>query len=515
MRRYVGRIGSLLILVTFLASCTFDARDPDEQDLSSLLAVNRGFSTFITLIAEDEDVTNREATSRTISSGVADTGSANDLESIVGNKSPQQVFTEYAEPGEVAEIPDSFSNNNHAYIENFYGDDALEARFSLEEYEPNDDYFLVKLWIYDRSNLYLEYEYEEYLVAGNSWTFYDGSLNENKMITSRSYYYDGSYVDKEILDSNLLSPADPLLVYEIEMPEISQANLGAYTFSILDGWADFPSIETAYDMDEPGLTLADGDFFLKTKGDGRVSQDDDRLYDFENITYYSESQDQERRFSVSFVLQPEKRSSNHLKSVVRSSSLYDESSLISRQIRSVTAHTYRNNAPWQYDTQEIEIEAVSSGNDTKMTYSQVDKTFSNSLNSTPWMHTVMELEEQNAAGGSKRYSGTYQVLWTSWIDNWTVKYEDGVFSMKQKKGSNRNLFGDELFISIDQLSPGGLLSFPLSGGGRFTGTYRSGAFIGQYTPRGGSPYEVTVNSGYVQIGDRYWSNGVYYDQIGE
>ncbi len=516
----IRRTVSIIIMsVLLITSCTFDIRDPDDQDLSTLLTLNRGISSFMSILASDSDLDSEErsSSSRAINPGADDVeGTSQDIYDYLHDAegtllTPKQVFEEYKTGDEIAEVPDSASSPDRHFLENFYGDTSMEAYFSLTPASdpPSDDkdYYVVNLYIYDRSSLYLEYEYESYLVAEDSWRNLDEDGDYPGYLAMRSVYYDGSYLDRTLEDHGPDSSGDP--VYDIAVPEITDGNLDSYTFAITTAWFKDPELtDSDTVINDPDITQSDGNYYSKTYGSGKVQQEDHRLHDYEVISYYAEYDDQDRRTGVSYILQPDEwGGGNYLRTVTRSSSTYADNQLTSRTIRSVTSHSYKGNTPWQTDTQEITIGTTS---DLLLTYSQVDKIFSgSSVSGTPWHHSQMTLTEEESTGVTKRYTGTYQVFWRNWIENYSVEYEDGEFTLRRLSGSSRrSLFGDTYTISFEDLRDNRSFSILLPGGGKFSGRYIGGAFVGTYTPKGGSPQDITVRGGSIILdGNLYHLNG--------
>lgn len=514
----------IMMSILLITSCTFDIRDPDDQDLSTLLTLNRGVSSFMSILASDSDLDSEERSS----SSRAINSSAEDIEETLQDiydylhdddaertlLTPKQVFEKYKTGDEIAEVPDSASSPDRHFLENFYGDTSMEAYFSLTPASapPSDDkdYYVVNLYIYDRSSLYLDYEYESYLVAEDSWSNLDEDGDYPGYLAMRSVYYDGSYLDKTLEDHGPDSSGDP--VYNIEVPEITDGNLDSYTFAITTSWSKDPELtDSDTVIDDPAVTQGNGNYYSKTYGSGKVQQEDHRLHDYEVISYYAEYDDKDKRTGVSYTLQPDEwGGGNYLRTVTRSSSTYADGQLISREIKSVTSHSYKGSNPWQTDTQEIAIGTTGSTEDLLLTYSQVDKIFSgSSVSGTPWHHSQMTLTEEESAGVTKRYTGTYQVFWSNWIENYSVEYEDGEFTLRRLSGSSRrSLFGDTYRISLEDLRGNGSFSIQLPGGGEFSGRYIGGAFVGTYTAKGGSPQDITIRGGSIILdGNPYHLNG--------
>ena len=467
-----------VMMILLITSCTFQEVDFEEQDLSFLLAVNKGLTMVATNIAVDADITT-DRSSRTINLSDNDYESDSDTYDVLGTMTPAEVYDEYlnSQTG-YAEVPDKESDNNRKYIEYFYDDEALEGYFRLKENVTYPDYYTVELYIYDRSNLYLDYEYEEYLVGKDDATWaYLSAPATSGLIKLETHNYDGSVVERDIIESGGAGN-----VYDIAVPAITSAN---YTFDYADDWVSAPDPKLAAADISPSRDLA-GDYYVKTYGTGSG---------FEVISYYAETNDKDNRNAVTYILQPEDGNGNYVSTVTRSASVYDADGLSSRTIKSLQATTWGNSDPDTLDTQEITIEPQDT-DDKLLHYYQVDKTYSGSLDTEPTYYTIMDIEEQN----EKKYSGTYQVLWPDVIDNYTVKYEAGEFTMKQKKSTKRSIY-DELTVNLQSLEGDGAITIALPGGGWFDGTFVGGVMSGSYTSGAGVEQAIIVRSGYILLGE--------------
>ncbi len=505
--RIIRPMAILLLSAGLFSSCSFGVGTGSDQDLNTLLALNTGVNAFINLVATEEDTEDTAVSSRTINVG-EDTGDADDIYSILagGTKIPRAIYTEYkASTENKAYIPQKQSPTSNQLISNFYGDPDKEAYFTMVPATVGgQDAYQIDLWVYDRSNLYHEYEFESYYVDAEDtgWNVLN-STDPAKgfgFLALESHYYDGSVLSKEVRAIGYEGE-----VYDIAIPELTQEHIESYTFDITSAWDQTPTLDHAEtELQEPELSLAGGSYYVQTHGTGVVPSSGSNPYDYEVMNYYAESDDQNTRMGLSYLLQQSDASDHYYRTVTRSRAEYDDGTLGSRLIRSVTAHSYLGDPPWHYYVQEITIDPVTQGNATVMRYVQEDKSYSNTLESTPFRHTRFDLEEQNAGGNTKRYTGTFQIFYTSWIENFSVRYEEGEFNLKQKKGSSRALIGDEFSIAMKDLHEGSSFSLRLPGGGAFTGSYAGGAFIGVYTAKGSAPQEIEIQSGMVLLDGEHW-----------
>jgi hypothetical protein len=507
MRRAIIPVSILLLSAALLSSCSFGVGTGSDQDLNTLVALNTGVNSFINLIATEEDTEAAAVSTRTINVG-EDTGDDDDIYSILagGTKAPQEIYTEYKASNEnKAYIPQEQNSTSNQLISNFYGDPDKEAYFTMVPATVDgQDAYQIDLWVYDRSNLYHEYEFESYYVGRSDtrWAVINGTEPSEGFgfRALESHYYDGSVLSKEVRAMGYAGD-----VYDIAIPELTQSNLARYTFEITSEWDQTPALDhDETEMKEPELSQTGGSFYLQTHGTGVFPSSASSPYDYEVMNYYAESDDQNTRMGLSYLLQQSNASDHYYRTVTRSRAEYDDTTLESRLIRSVTVHSYKGDDPWHYYVQEITIDPVTQGNATVMRYVQEDKSYSYTLASTPYRHTRFDLEEQNSGGGTKRYAGTFQIFYTSWIENYSVRYDEGVFTLKQKKGSSRALIGDEFSIAMRDLHDGSSFSLMLPGGGSFTGRYAGGAFIGVYTAKGSAPQDIVIQSGAITLDGEPW-----------
>ncbi len=513
-----------LLLVSMLTSCEYYSSSGTDRDLETLTVLNANLTSVMTLLASDLDIENRslnlslseepqieEDQARSLNPSAGDIPSiSTDVYDYLHDDSgtiltPAQVYTLY-ESGNSAYVPGK--PNKKVLITNFYGDEGLEAYFKMTKKGTTEYY--IELFIYDHSNLYLKYEYEKYLVKADdtSWAFYEENGVDKGFISLESVYYDKSYVEKEVLDASYTyaDSADAQTVYTITTPAITAANENLYTYTITDHWDNSAvTLENdATDLDPPARTRTGGDYFVQTYGTGNVTQDNNGFGDFQVKTYYAEYNNQNNRDAVSYILQPimtkkgKTQSDNWFRTVVRSQAVYADNSLQSKNINSLKVSSWRNDNPYQYETQEIVI-GLKNTSSNLLTYSQVDKIYSNSLSANPWKHTIMELDEINATGTNVKYSGTYRVIYTGGSsDNYSVSYKNGVLKMSYT-GWTRGFFGPDISLDLSQIQEDGSFSINLPAGGLFTGQYDSGVLVGYFTERGSTPKEIRIFSGSVYL----------------
>lgn len=507
------RIPAVILLFTILfiftsCSITFDNEPADEQDLSSLVTFNRSVASFVSMLAPDSEVTGERASARTINIGL-DTDSSVDMFSILddgdnGSKSPLEIYNEtlYRPSGSIARIP---SASGDQLIENFYNDESLEAYFTLSPTE-SDDYLEVELYVYDRSSLYLDYEYENYLVQKDDtgWNYYrDTTGTVEGFIELSSHYYDGTVLQKDTDPAQIIFPDWSVFdnnVYDISFPEISQANLEDYTFDFLAKDPTFTD-DSSVSYDEPARDQDSGDFYLRTLGtmeDNRISRT------YEVLNYYAEYDSQDVRNGLSYIIKPlsfavgNDRSSSsradvgnsrdYIRTVVRSHALYDGNSLDTRSIRSLTEF---NNS---FESQEMTIEHDDDG---LVVFSQENREYKDDDLNTVKVLGIYEMQESaSSTAANKKYTGSYAETKNKKTTNYTVVYDDGELTLTRSKNS-RGFIGQEFSVDLDDLQAGETFEVKLSGGGLFSGYLSSGAFIGSYTPLGGATQDIVVDSGMI------------------
>lgn len=507
------RLGTAVLLLSLLAiftscSITFDNEPADEQDLSSLVTFNRSVSSFVSMLAADTDATGDRASARTVNIGL-DTESSVDMFSILddgagGSKSPLEIYddTQYRPSGSIARVP---STSDDQLIENFYNDEALEAYFTLSP-TSDDDYLEVDLYVYDRSSLYLEYEYENYLVRKDdtAWNYYRDTSGTIGFIELSSHYYDGTVLQKDTDPDGIIFPDWSVFdnqVYDISFPEISQTNLEDYSFDFLSNDPTFTD-PGSVSYTEPARTQGDGDFYLMTLGsmeDARISRT------YEVLNYYAEYDSQDIRNGLSFIIKPLSfavgnddrsldsradvgNSRDYIRTVVRSHAIYDGNSLDSRSIRSLTEF---NNS---FESQEITIEHDA---DDLVVFSQENREYDGDDLGSVKVLGVYEMQESTSStAANRKYTGSYAETKNGKTTDYNVLYEDGDLTLTRAKKS-RGYIGQEFSVDLDDLRSGSSFELRLSGGGLFSGYLSSGAFIGTYTPLGGSPQSIMVDSGTV------------------
>ena len=128
----VRNVGILLIIAIFsFSSCSLIFNENVDADLSELAAFASGLDTAVRMIAIDADV---EVTSRTVN---ADTYTY-DGGSVIIQNSPYDTYEALNSGGtNLIDIPGS-----NKYLQNFYGNPALTAKFSMK---PVGDYYEIKL----------------------------------------------------------------------------------------------------------------------------------------------------------------------------------------------------------------------------------------------------------------------------------------------------------------------------------------------------------------------------------
>jgi len=118
-------------------------------------------------------------------------------------RTPEEVYNLSAdelvaslEGGEVKRFP------AEGYIQDYYNIGS-EAYFTMEPAIASEEHFLVKLYVFPRSDFHILYTYEEYYVRADNWTEYPTvSSTESGFIANKTFYADGSLGDKSGLIRN-------------------------------------------------------------------------------------------------------------------------------------------------------------------------------------------------------------------------------------------------------------------------------------------------------------------------
>ncbi|MCF7940146.1 MAG: hypothetical protein K9M84_00900, partial [Spirochaetia bacterium] len=245
--RIIRPMAILLLSAGLFSSCSFGVGTGSDQDLNTLLALNTGVNAFINLVATEEDTEDAAVSSRTINVG-EDTGDADDIYSILagGTKTPGAIYTEYkASTENKAYIPQKQSPTSNQLISNFYGDPDKEAYFTMVPATVGgQDAYQIDLWVYDRSNLYHEYEFESYYVGADDtgWNVLNSTdpAEDYGFLALESHYYDGSVLTKEVRAIGYEGE-----VYDIAIPELTQEHIESYTFDITSEWDQSPTLDHA------------------------------------------------------------------------------------------------------------------------------------------------------------------------------------------------------------------------------------------------------------------------------
>lgn len=500
---------SLFLLASvplLLISCNGVFFSDPRNDLLDLAAFSAGLDAMMRTTAASGDP-DPEADSRTVNPR-PEPYIASDNQEITIYSTPLETYHELGGNGNnTVHVPGSAG-----YLKAWYGNPALNASFSMQPHK--DEYFKIKLHVYDTADFFLNFVYEEYLVHNDSWAF----LTESYQPGFISYYdrmTDGSRINHLSWESTDWESGDTN-VYNITVPVIHE-ELSAYTFTIRDDWIEPSMFESETVIPEIERNV-DGDFFIYKESTGNYRSTtasrsaDYKRPDYEAKSFYAERQGQDDRSMAVFSLQNiAKNRGNVARTVTRSREEYDGHSFISKQLRSLTAFSYRDSNPWQHITREFNqtlentLTAVQHTEGVYWGGSEVD--------GDPDRITTMELLQNSP--GSSDYSGTMEITWknSSWTETYDVTFNGRNFRIRSTGGynsssrflNNSSSSGREINFDLEKADSGTEFSLILSSGSIFTGFWEFGILTGTLTKMNGEVLDIEVYGGAVLVDGEPWT----------
>ncbi|NQT61178.1 MAG: hypothetical protein HQ557_19600 [Bacteroidetes bacterium] len=412
-------VGILLLVALFAFSgCSLIFNENADADLSELAAFASGLDTAMRLIAIDADVAVVTA-SRTVNPGSYNGGA------IVIGATPDDTY-----PGESSLV--NFPNDS-SYIQNFYGNPSLTAKFSMK---PVSGYYEIKLFVYDAADFLLDFVYEEYYVAGDGWA----PLKANGTTPGYIDYYDNMHDGSKVQHTEYEFGPVSGNVYDIAVPESIPDNLANYTFTIRSDKTTPSLFDSQTIITTPSRGVAgDFDSYKKSTGNYKieaVSRKAPSRPDFESITYYSELNSQQTRNMVVFSLQEvDKEKNSYARVVTRSHEEYSGLPLVldTKELHSLITIAEKGKNPWQYIAKDI-VQTVNGSGLTVVDHTEGVYYEGSTVDRNPDKRTHMELTQVPASVND--FSGTMSVFWksSSKTDNYTVTYNGTKFKTK-KSGS--------------------------------------------------------------------------------
>ncbi len=229
MNKHIKRTGIMVILtLAALGSCNLFMPGPVNtamlEDVEELQGLLPAFEAAMTLVVPDDPAITDKAVSRTFTPGSDDP------------ETPADCWS--GGPG-VVRYPAS------GYMEDFYGTQGNSAYLKIEKIEPAGTLYNVKLYIYPTLSSSVEYVFEEYLVAADSWTPVNTSGVEDytAYINYETHHFDGPVEDREVIWTRYVDnkyydafdvpgdPEDPAYDYPSEVSEPEKLEASSDEFS--------------------------------------------------------------------------------------------------------------------------------------------------------------------------------------------------------------------------------------------------------------------------------------------